>query len=89
MQIQNKARQILTTYGNAAYWVLSGDRRMENVPPALWFLWYGRGENFPTVCELDYYCQLCRLGQLTEAECVEKFAVLEATLAHEFELLSL
>ena len=83
------ARKIKVKFSNRRYALGSGDRRLENVPATLGRLWYGRGKDFPSVGQLDYYCQLCRLGQLTEAECVEKFAVLEAALAHEFELLSL
>lgn len=83
-QIEEKARTIINLCGNEAYCSLTGDRRLEFVPPTLWRLWYGQGTDFPTVCELDYYYQLCRSKQLTEAECMQKFDALLEALAYEF-----
>lgn len=83
-QIKEKARTIINLCGNEAYCSLTGDRRLEFVPPTLWRLWYGQGTDFPTACELDYYCQLCRSGQLTEDECLRKFDALQEALAYEF-----
>lgn len=82
-QVKEKARTIISICGNETYCSLTGDRRLENIPPTLWQLWYGRGKDFPTVCELDYYCQLCHSGQLTETECMAKFNALLDALAEE------
>lgn len=78
-------RKITSTYSNQIYQNLTGDTYFNNVPHALWILWYSDGSHRFALCNMQYYYNKYREGVISEAEFGTKLKDLDAAFAHEFE----
>lgn len=79
--------EILRSYSNQQYQMLSGDRYFKNVPDAIMRLWYSDGKQSFAICNMHAYYNRYQDGTISDAKFAAMLTGLSTALAREFAFL--
>lgn len=85
MTIEKLRNDIFRNYRPERYQRDTGDLHFRYVPNRLRKLWYGETPYSLCFRNMDYYCKICRQGEMPAIELIKQLSDLRDALALEFE----